>query len=81
MQDGVKYPAVYLEAGATDPRCPPWHARKFGAKLQAATASDAPVFVRIWEDAGHGQATDKNTLLMQYSSWLAFVMRQLGMQL
>lgn len=81
VQDGVKYPAVYLEAGATDPRCPPWHARKFGAKLQAATASDAPVFVRIWEDAGHGQATDKNTLLMQYSSWLAFVMRQLGMQL
>lgn len=79
VQDGVNYPAVYLEAGATDPRCPSWHARKFGARLQAATASDAPVFVRIWEDAGHGLATTKNTLVLQYTSWLAFVMRQLGM--
>lgn len=81
VKEGVKYPAVYLDAGATDPRCPPWHARKFGARLQAATGSDAPVLIRIWEDAGHGQATTKDTLLLQYTSWLAFVMRQLGMKL
>ena len=32
----ASYPAVLLDAGENDPRCPPWHARKMAARLQAA---------------------------------------------
>ena len=80
ITDGNRYPAVFLEAGATDPRCTPWHVRKFGAHLQAANVADTPVLVRIWENSGHGQATPKEILNLQYTAWLAFVMQQLGMR-
>ncbi|WP_158895740.1 prolyl oligopeptidase family serine peptidase [Amycolatopsis anabasis] len=79
VRDGVGYPAVFVEAGDTDPRCPPWHARKFAARLQAATTGGSPVFVRIWRDSGHGWATDKEVLLTQETEWLAFVAKTLGM--
>lgn len=81
VTDGIQYPAVFLDAGATDPRCPPWHARKFGARLQAANAGDTPVLVRIWDNVGHGWATDKEVALVENTEWLAFVMRRLGMVL
>lgn len=81
IQEGTKYPAVLLNAGANDPRCPPWHARKFTARLQAANKSDKPVFLHVWDNSGHGQATDRESLVLQYTEWLAFVMRQLGMAL
>ncbi|MEU4898174.1 prolyl oligopeptidase family serine peptidase [Streptomyces sp. NPDC044780] len=79
LRDGVDYPAVFIEAGDTDPRCPPWHARKFGARLQAATGGDAPVFIRIWSDSGHGWATDKEIMLTQQTESLAFMLKTLGM--
>lgn len=37
IRDGVDYPAVFIDAGDTDPRCPRWHARKFAARVQATT--------------------------------------------
>ena len=40
IEDGVRYPAVLLTAGANDSRVHPLHARKMAARLQAATASD-----------------------------------------
>ncbi|MFC9251925.1 prolyl oligopeptidase family serine peptidase [Amycolatopsis thailandensis] len=79
VEDGVEYPAVYLDAGDTDPRCPPWHARKFAARMQAATAGANPVLVKIWRNVGHGWATDKEVAIEEHTSWLAFVMKILGM--
>lgn len=81
VKEYTEYPAIFLDAGATDPRCPPWHARKFAARLQAANANDTPILLHVWENAGHGQATDRHIQSLQYTEWLAFVMRQLGMQL
>jgi prolyl oligopeptidase len=80
VEDGVAYPAVFLDAGDTDPRCPPWHARKFAARLQAATAGPAPVLLRIWRNVGHGWATDKEVALTENTEWLAFAMKVLGMR-
>jgi prolyl oligopeptidase len=74
------YPSVFLDAGDTDPRCPPWHARKLGARLQAAQQGDAPVLVRVWENVGHGWATDFDVAVDQSTEWLAFVCRELGVQ-
>lgn len=79
VADGVRYPAVFIEAGDTDPRCPPWHARKFAARLQAATAGDSPVFVHVWRGSGHGWATGKDVRVAQATEWLAFVAKTLGM--
>lgn len=80
VEDGVAYPPVFLDSGDTDPRCPPWHARKFAARLQAATAGPAPVLLRIWRDVGHGWATDKEVALTENTEWLAFAMKVLGMR-
>ena len=81
IQDGTTYPPTYLDTGATDPRCPPWHARKFAARLQSANKNGQPVLLRVWENSGHGQATGRDSLVTQYTHWLAFVMQQLGMEM
>ena len=54
VRDGVAYPAVMLTTGANDARVPPWQPGKMTARLQAATASDRPVILRVDYDAGHG---------------------------
>lgn len=54
IRDGVRYPAVLVTCGVNDPRVATFHAAKFGARLQAATASGAPVLVRVDFDSGHG---------------------------
>jgi prolyl oligopeptidase len=81
VRDGVHYPAVFITAGDTDRRCTPWHARKFAARLQAATAGDAPTLVHVWENAGHGMATDENTTIVQDTESLAFTLRHLSVEL
>jgi prolyl oligopeptidase len=79
VRDGTRYPAVFVDAGDTDPRCPPWHARKFVARLQAAQAGDDPILLHVWENVGHGWATEKSIALDQSTEWLAFVMKTLGL--
>ena len=54
VQDGIKYPAVLITTGINDPRVAAWIPAKFAARLQAATASDKPVLLRVDYDAGHG---------------------------
>ncbi len=80
VRKGVRYPAVYLLAGDTDFRTPPWHARKFAARLQMATSSQRPILLRVWDNAGHGAATAGDIRLNQDVHWMAFVMKELGMQ-
>ena len=79
IKDDTKYPAVYINAGDTDLRCVPWHARKFGAHLQASKVNEAPVLVHVWENVGHGWATAKDVQIVEHSEWIAFIMGQLGM--
>ncbi|WP_327586920.1 prolyl oligopeptidase family serine peptidase [Nonomuraea sp. NBC_00507] len=79
IRPGTSYPAVFVVAGDTDPRCPPWHARKFVARLQAAQTGDAPILLRVWENAGHGWATDRAISIEENTEWLSFVMRWLNL--
>jgi prolyl oligopeptidase len=79
VRDGTAYPAVYLDVGATDPRCPPWHGRKLAARLQEASAGDEPILLRIWENVGHGWATARDTEIAQNTAWLAFVLDRVGL--
>ncbi len=79
VRDGTPYTAVYLDVGDTDARCPAWHGRKFAARLQEASSSDRPIFLRVWENAGHGWATPKDVEVRENTAWLAFVIDQLGL--
>lgn len=80
IRDG-EFPAVYVQAGANDPRCRPWQARKFAARLQAAQQGDAPILVRVFEDAGHGAATGHDVAVEQDTEWLAFLVRSFGLRI
>jgi prolyl oligopeptidase len=73
----ASYPAVLLDAGENDPRCPAWHARKMAARLQSANRSGHPVLLRVWKDAGH-VGSSKPMHVEQSADWLAFVMGELG---
>jgi prolyl oligopeptidase len=81
VDSAATYPSLFIEAGSTDPRCPPWHARKFAARVQATpTRATRPVLLRVRDKAGHGFATDKAIQRESYAGWLAFLMRELEMQ-
>lgn len=74
------FPAVYIQAGATDPRCRPWHARKFAARMQAAQEGEAPILLHVFDNAGHGAATSHDVAVAQDAEWLAFLVKTLGLR-
>ena len=80
IREGTSYPAVLIDAGDTDPRTPAWHARKWAARMQAAQTSDAPILLHIWENAGHGDATARETVVAEMTEWLAFVLQQMNVK-
>lgn len=70
--DGVPYPAVLLTAGEFDPRVDAYHAKKMTARLQAATASSAPILLRV-ESGGHGIGQSLDQEVGLETDLLAFV--------
>ncbi len=80
VRRGVRYPAVLMSSSDHDDRVDPMHARKFAAALQWATASDAPVWLRIQRNAGHSGSDQVKQMIEQNADSYAFLMWQLGMQ-
>lgn len=82
IEEGVKYPAMLITAGENDTRVHPLHARKMGAALQAATASDPdtdPVLIWVDRDAGHGAGKPRELQVRDIADQRIFMMWQLGM--
>ena len=79
VKDGTKYPAVFFLAGETDGRVNPAHSRKMTARLQAATASENPILVRLSSSSGHGMGTALTEKIAQKADVLAFLFDHLGM--
>jgi len=77
IKDGVKYPAVLLTTGINDSRVDPWMSAKMAARLQAATASNKPVLLRVDYDAGHGDGTSKEQNNRETADLFAFLFEQL----
>lgn len=75
--DGVEYPACFLTTGVNDPRVPPWQAMKMAARLQAATASDKPVILRVDFEGGHGMGSTRAQMDEELADQLAFLLWQL----
>lgn len=78
VEDGTRYPAMLIDCGANDPRCPPWHGRKLAARMQQATASALPILLRVREGAGHG-AIGHDDQTRQSAEVLAFFAEYLGL--
>jgi prolyl oligopeptidase len=74
VADGVPYPAVLLTHGMTDSRVEPWMSAKMTARLQAASASEAPVLLRVTTDAGHGIGSTRTQLDEELADVYAFVL-------
>jgi prolyl oligopeptidase len=78
VRDDIAYPALLIDCGANDPRCPPWHGRKFAARVQQASSGDLPILLRVRADAGHG-AVGKAQKIRMSADNLAFFAQQLGL--
>jgi prolyl oligopeptidase len=80
VQDGAKYPAIFMATGETDGRVNPMHSRKMIARLQAATGSGRPVLLSINAHAGHGIGSALSIRVGQTADLYAFLFDQLGMR-
>ena len=78
VEDGATYPAMLIDCGANDPRCPPWHGRKLAARMQQASAGTLPILLRVRADAGHG-TVGKDDQTRQSAEVLAFFAEYLGL--
>ncbi len=80
--DGTAYPASLITTAESDSRVDPLHARKFAARLQAATGTpdEQPVLVRIEARAGHGVGKPAWKQADEGADIWAFVFWQLGME-
>lgn len=54
VKDGVAYPPTLVTTADTDDRVAPGMAKKFAARLQAATDGSRPALIRVETKAGHG---------------------------
>ncbi len=79
VKDGTAYPAVLLTTGEHDGRVDPYNSRKMAARLQAATAPDRPVLLRVSADTGHGIGTGLEKRIEENADVYALLMSQLGM--
>jgi prolyl oligopeptidase len=77
VQKGVKYPAVMGVGGWNDPRYPAWQPGKFVAALQAATASEKPVLMKVNYNNGHF-TEEKIITFKDFASQYAFLLWQTG---
>ena len=55
-----------------------FNAAKFGARLQAATASGAPVLMRVDFDAGHGVSSSRTQRDQLYADIYTFALWRAG---
>jgi prolyl oligopeptidase len=80
VKDGTKYPSVLFLTGANDPRVDPLQSRKMTARLQAASASKAPLLLRTSATAGHGLGTALSERIEETSNVYAFLLHELGVK-
>jgi prolyl oligopeptidase len=81
VKDGTAYPAVLLETAESDSRVDALHARKMAARLQAATASDLPILLRLETKAGHGAGKPRGKVVEELTDTWSFLFWQLGIKM
>ncbi len=75
--DGTAYPAVFLLTGENDNRVDPANSWKMAARLQAATASNLPVYLWTGSKSGHDNGA-RGDILTRQADIYTFLFQQLG---
>ena len=83
VRDAVRYPAMLLTTGMTDPRVEPWQAAKMTARLQAVAARRPaadrnPVLLRVDFNAGHGLGSTREQYDAERADEYAFLLWRSG---
>ncbi|GAC1555588.1 MAG: prolyl oligopeptidase family serine peptidase [Vulcanimicrobiaceae bacterium] len=81
VRDGVAYPAMLVATAESDGRVDPMHARKFGARVADATSGDAPVYVYVEPNAGHGVGKPRHKVVAELADRWSFIASALGVAL
>ena len=81
VRDGVAYPAMLVATAESDSRVDPMHARKFGARVAEATSSEAPIYVYVEANAGHGIGKPRHKVVAELADRWSFLATQLGVAL
>ncbi len=53
----IPYPSVYIQTGACDNNVPPYHSKKFAARMQERNTSENPVLLRVLKYGSHDSGT------------------------
>ena len=77
VRDGVAYPATMFVSGDADRNCNPLHARKMTARLQAANASQHPIFLDYSKFRGHSPVLPLSERIEALTDRMAFLCDQL----
>jgi prolyl oligopeptidase len=76
VRDGEAYPATMIVSGDADQNCNPLHARKMTARLQAANASDHPIFLDYSNFRGHSPVLPLTERIEALTDRMAFLCDQ-----
>jgi prolyl oligopeptidase len=77
VREGVSYPATMIVSGDADQNCNPLHARKMIARLQAANASEHPIFLDYSRHRGHSAVLPLSERIGALTDRMAFLCDQL----
>ena len=77
VRDGIAYPATLLTGGEFDPRVDAYHPKKMAARLQAATAGDQPILLRV-DSGGHGIGSSLDETIAKLTDTYTFIFDRLG---
>ena len=77
VHEGVSYPATMIVSGDADQNCNPLHARKMTARLQAANASEHPIFLDYSLHRGHSPVLPLSERIEALTDRMAFLCDQL----
>jgi prolyl oligopeptidase len=80
VKDGTAYPPTLVTTADTDDRVAPGLAKKFAARLQAATGGEAPVLIRVETKAGHGGGKPVSKVIDELADIYAFLFRTLKVE-
>jgi prolyl oligopeptidase len=77
VKEGTAYPPTLVTTADTDDRVAPGLAKKFAARLQAASGGDAPILIRVETRAGHGGGKPVSKQIEEAADIYAFLFRAL----
>jgi prolyl oligopeptidase len=81
VREGSTYPATMIVSGDADQNCNPLHARKMTARLQAANRSNPVVILEYNQFRGHSPVLPLSVRLEALTDRLAFLTRQLQLDI